>query len=273
LSFSAIACVTAARADADSERCYTHPEALVAIHQPADDVRAQYGDTEFGFQLTGNQPQVARVTVNALAGSQIYQVHYRNVAFATRVSTGENSSDPLYFSLASAAPVTAIWIDRMQIATDAPEIACVPAPDERLVGGRQSGYFGRPQVVAAIRSSAPVAGAPPAVPVGQADLGSCGVEYSNAYATHVVVPAWPMRSANFDYVASFGPPPWTVLVRIDLDGAGKVASESVEKSLNPSFDRAAMLAAKESTYEPARFLCIPIPASYIFHSEFSSPHP
>ncbi len=56
----------------------------------------------------------------------------------------------------------------------------------------------------------------------------------------------------------------TVIVKLDLDGSGKVAKSAVQKSAgNSAVDSAATKAARETTYKPATEGCKPVASVYM----------
>jgi TonB family protein len=60
-----------------------------------------------------------------------------------------------------------------------------------------------------------------------------------------------------------------VLVEVTIDATGALTGEDVFRSSGyPSMDRAALMAAKESTYAAGKHLCKPRGGSYIFRAKF-----
>ncbi len=56
----------------------------------------------------------------------------------------------------------------------------------------------------------------------------------------------------------------TAIVKLDLDGSGRVAKSSVQKSAgNGSLDAAAVKAARETSYKPATEGCKPVASVYL----------
>ncbi len=56
----------------------------------------------------------------------------------------------------------------------------------------------------------------------------------------------------------------TAIVKLDLDGSGKVAKSSVQKSAgNGALDAAAVKAARETSYKPATEGCKPVASVYL----------
>jgi TonB family protein len=63
--------------------------------------------------------------------------------------------------------------------------------------------------------------------------------------------------------------PATAEVQVTLDAAGRVTDLSMYRSAyNPQLDRAAIAAAKASTYAPALVDCLPAGGTYLFTVEF-----
>ncbi len=63
----------------------------------------------------------------------------------------------------------------------------------------------------------------------------------------------------------------TAMIKVDLDASGRVTGVSVYASTGSlELDRAAMDAARESTYAPETRDCQAVPGSYLFKVEFSS---
>jgi len=63
----------------------------------------------------------------------------------------------------------------------------------------------------------------------------------------------------------------TAMIKVDLDASGRVTGISVYASTGSlELDRAAMDAARESTYTPETRDCQAVPGSYLFKVEFSS---
>lgn len=63
----------------------------------------------------------------------------------------------------------------------------------------------------------------------------------------------------------------TAMIKVDLDASGSVVGVSVYASTGSmELDRAAMDAARESTYAPEMRDCQAVPGSYLFKVEFSS---
>jgi protein TonB len=61
----------------------------------------------------------------------------------------------------------------------------------------------------------------------------------------------------------------TTLVQVDLDSAGSIVGTSVAKSSGtPLLDRAALVAARASTFRPEMKNCAPVGGSYIFEVQF-----
>ncbi|HEX5275455.1 MAG TPA: energy transducer TonB [Candidatus Rubrimentiphilum sp.] len=63
----------------------------------------------------------------------------------------------------------------------------------------------------------------------------------------------------------------TAMIKVDLDASGSVTGVSVYASTGSmELDRAALQAARESTYAPEMRDCQAVPGSYLFRVEFSS---
>lgn len=63
----------------------------------------------------------------------------------------------------------------------------------------------------------------------------------------------------------------TAMIKVDLDANGSVTGVSVYASTGSlELDRAAMEAARESTYAPETRDCRPVPGSYLFKVQFSN---
>jgi TonB family protein len=63
----------------------------------------------------------------------------------------------------------------------------------------------------------------------------------------------------------------TTLVQVDLDASGNLVGAEVAKSSGVGvLDRAAIAAARASTFRPAIQNCTPVPGSYLFEVDFDN---
>jgi TonB family protein len=175
---------------------------------------------------------------------------------------------------APEAPPTHVRIDRLVLHTPAP----TPQPQQHVhtvahantaprvhvdvphVSGPGTQSTSGPAVVAT--SGNDVDGDPNAVATASAapPRPACSVPNAPARTISVAMPQTP------DGVEGL---PATAEVQVTLDAAGRVTDLSIYRSAyNPQLDRAAIAAAKASTYAPALVDCLPAGGTYLFTVEF-----
>jgi TonB family protein len=103
-------------------------------------------------------------------------------------------------------------------------------------------------------------------PAGAAqDVGlatSCEVPNAPASTTYGAVPAIPVIAANLDLTG-------TTFVQVDVAADGTLLNATVAKpSGTPLLDRAAIQAARESSFQPEIRDCLPVAGSYLFEVDF-----
>lgn len=79
-------------------------------------------------------------------------------------------------------------------------------------------------------------------------------------------PARVIRAARPDLAPLGGERHITGVVRVlvSLDARGQVTDTRIERSSSQLLNRAALDAAKRSTYQPALRACTPVPSAYLF---------
>lgn len=93
---------------------------------------------------------------------------------------------------------------------------------------------------------------------------TCAVAHAAARTLRAAEPVYPAQLANSGVTG-------TVLVLISLSASGEVLAASVYRSShNPLLDRAAIAAARASTYAPESVDCVPVSGTYLFQVDFYS---
>lgn len=91
---------------------------------------------------------------------------------------------------------------------------------------------------------------------------SCSTPDVEAKTVVAISPDAPVAASGFGDALA--------MIKVDLDAQGNVTGVSVYKSTgSPELDRAAMAAARESSYAPEERDCKPVSGSYLFKVEFS----
>jgi protein TonB len=118
---------------------------------------------------------------------------------------------------------------------------------------------------------APPNGSQNGVPVGQGQgtpapptPAACANPNKEASVMNAQQPDYP------DAARDLGLGPVTALVEVTVGPSGNLISATIYKSAgNPLIDRAAITAAKQSTYSPKYVNCAPTAGDYLFRAEFS----
>ena len=123
-------------------------------------------------------------------------------------------------------------------------------------------------------------GNPPVGPTGDGGIGSpgptpeptiaptpkpvCSAPYVEAKTVNKVPPDVPTMAVEQGLTG-------TAQVKVDLSAEGQVLGASIYQSTgSPLLDRAAITAAKRTTYEPKIVDCAKVPGSYLFRVEFEN---
>lgn len=93
---------------------------------------------------------------------------------------------------------------------------------------------------------------------------SCVTPYQEVAVTNSVAPDYP------DTARALGR--FTVLVQVGVSSTGQATSESIYKSSgNADADKAALQAARLSSYQPKVANCLGVTSDYVFHADFVPP--
>jgi TonB family protein len=112
-------------------------------------------------------------------------------------------------------------------------------------------------------SPAPKAGPAIAAPAPTPTLPRCAQPHKDATTTRRVEPDYPDLARQQGAVG-------TVQVKVSLSATGSVVSTSVYKSSgNGALDRAALAAARVSSYSPGIEACEPVPDTLLFRADFN----
>jgi TonB family protein len=97
------------------------------------------------------------------------------------------------------------------------------------------------------------------------DSADCSAPYSNGRIVSAAQPEFPENARIHGESGS-------VVLNVSTDANGAVSNVAVATSSGyADLDRAAILAAKNSTYEPGRFRCKALPATLVFEADFKTP--
>jgi TonB family protein len=89
---------------------------------------------------------------------------------------------------------------------------------------------------------------------------ACSNPNEPAHTLSVVAPEQPEDATNL---------PATAQIEVTLDAAGRVVDATIYHSTNEmALDRAALVAARKTTYSPATVDCVPTGGSYLFRVDF-----
>jgi len=129
--------------------------------------------------------------------------------------------------------------------------------------GSQSGVPAGQGTAAPAPGPASTPGPPASTPVPPTPKPACANPSKEAAATNLVTPEYPeaAREANLG--------PVVVIVKITLSASASVLDASVlQTSNNSQIDRAAVQAARQSSYSPKLENCVPTSGSYTFRANF-----
>lgn len=174
--------------------------------------------------------------------------------------TDRNYASPvMYVRFPKTLTLNHSWIYRSDDVTCAPPAA--PGKGQNTYGksGLQLDAADKDRLSNAPGSGAPVLNAKPSSPLETAD---CADPFREATAASPVVPAYP------EFARMTGASGTTV-VDVAINADASVADASVfARSGYPYLDKAALNAAKATTYEAGRSYCRPVPGTYRFVTTF-----
>ncbi|MFN2529407.1 MAG: energy transducer TonB [Candidatus Baltobacteraceae bacterium] len=260
------------RANANGTFCAAEVSRVVAVHSLTE--RNDLGtDTDFAYEIRGLVATEVSGTLDIYAGGDLYSVPFSNVQLkkramqwldpSTRKTVGdytEVESDPLYFHFDAAKTVQAVWI-----ATAANPSTVVDCPTMPIAARRQSesSPVGEPvggRSEAELRMMFPER-PPKATLTAHVDSRGCAAVMEPAKSINLVPPE-PVGTEGHQVLGT--------LIKLLLDSSGKIVDLSIfASSGSMEFDQASVRAARRSTFAPARFLCIAVPARYTFLTRYS----
>jgi protein TonB len=136
--------------------------------------------------------------------------------------------------------------------------------EHTYVQPKEGSEQGVPQGTVASAPPAPTSGPATAPPAPTPTPPHCALPHKDATTTRPVEPDYPDLARQQGAVG-------TVQVKVSLSPTGSVVSTSVYKSSgNALLDKAALSAARASSYAPEVEDCAPVAGTYLFRADFNS---
>ncbi|MBC5816696.1 MAG: TonB family protein [Candidatus Eremiobacteraeota bacterium] len=256
--------------DAPDLFCPARVVSVIPIHDAAwreDDLGT---DDTFAVILAADVAKTVSGTLQVLSHDQPLKVPFSNIALTASpysVTDGKNivrsgttyNSAPLYFALPHSMTLTAVWIYDLKLDGKPADCGTLPLYHAHYKSLSPLKWHGGAMSDVDVRRQAPPH-PPLAVAEKRIDFSGCPAVVKEAEAVSLQTPEYPRGVALRKT---------SVIIRIALDAAGRVADASVLQSGGtPEFDAQAFTAAVKSRYNPRLFLCASVPGFYTFRANF-----